>query len=293
MMLCLAIALLCVQPAVAQAPAEVPEVSSPSLPGSPGATTPQDVDYQLVPGDVLRIVVYGNETLPQAFVIQSDGSFLFPFIGPVKAEGLTAKELERKITTLLGSRYIKNPQVVLLVQEYHSRQVYVLGEAGHTGAFSLNQARTLLDIAAIAGISNSAEIQIVRPLHKTQGPTLPTDVSDDGETRQADIIRVSLRDIQSGDLSKNIALQPNDTLFVVAATKVFVSGEVRNPGGYAPPVAATVEKLVLLAGGVTNRGAEGRVDLERVVDGKKKRWRAKADETVEPGDRIIVHSKLF
>ena len=88
-------------------------------------------------------------------------------------------------------------------------------------------------------------------------------------------------------------MQPGDTIFVVQATKVYVSGEVRNPGGFAPPVEATVEKMVLLAGGLTNRGSEGRIDLERVVDGKKKKWRAKLDEPVEPGDKIYARSKLF
>ena len=51
--------------------------------------------------------------------------------------------------------------------------------------------------------------------------------------------------------------------------------------------------LVLLAGGLTNRGSEGRIDLERLVDGKKKKWRAKLDEAVEPGDKIYVRGKLF
>ena len=141
---------------------------------------------------MLRVVVYGNENLPQTFAIQSDGTFLFPFIGQVKAEGLTVKELERKLTTLLGSKYIKNPQVVIFLQEYHSRQVYVLGEASRTGAFSLFQGKTILDIAALAGISSSAEIQIVRPLAEVQGPVLPTDVEQEGEQKKADIIHVSM-----------------------------------------------------------------------------------------------------
>src|SRR4051812_4837737 len=51
------------------------------------------VDYTLGPGDVLRITIYGHGDLPQEVVLLSDGSFTYPFIGQVRAVGLTVQQL--------------------------------------------------------------------------------------------------------------------------------------------------------------------------------------------------------
>jgi polysaccharide biosynthesis/export protein len=273
-----------------------PPPPSPAPASSSGSSTvppPQDSEYQVGPGDIIKIVVYGNDDLSQSILIQSDGTFLFPLIGRVKASDMTLKELERKLTTLLAHGFIRNPQVIVYLQEYRSKLIYVLGEVGHAGTFSLSDGKTVLDIAARAGIPSTAEIQIVRPLVEVQGPLLPAEVEGEGETKKAEIIRVSLRDIQAGDLSKNIPLKPNDTIFVVQAAKVYVSGEVRTPGGYSPPVNATVEQMLLLAGGFTDRASPGRIELERDVDGKSKKMKAKLADVVQPGDKIVVKSKLF
>jgi polysaccharide export outer membrane protein len=210
----------------------------------------------------------------------------------VKASDLTVRELERKVTTLLGQRFIKNPQVVVLLQEYRSKMIYVMGSA-RSGPYSLYENKNVLEIAARAGIPNTAEIQLVRPLGETEGPTLPSEATAEGAKKQAEIIRISLRDIQLGDLTKNIALRPGDTIFVVEAPKIYVSGEVNTPGGYAPPPDATVEQMVLLAGGFTSRAARGRIEVEREVEGKRTKVNVKLDSPVNPGDRITVKSKRF
>ena len=48
-----------------------------------------------------------------------------------------------------------------------------------------------------------------------------------------------------------------------------------------------------LAGGVTDRGATGRVRIARVVDGKKTEVRVKLEDVVLPGDTIIVPERFF
>ena len=102
-----------------------------------------------------------------------------------------------------------------------------------------------------------------------------------------------MRDIQAGDLTKNVALRPNDTVFIPQAPKVFVSGEVRNPGAYPFNPGTTVRQAISLAGGFSEDGSSGRIRVVRQVEGKTTQLKIKLDEPVLPGDTIVVKAKLF
>ena len=54
-------------------------------------------------------------------------------LGKLKASEHSAKELERKLTTLLADGYVKRPQVTVAVQEYKSQRVFVTGEVARPG----------------------------------------------------------------------------------------------------------------------------------------------------------------
>ena len=88
-------------------------------------------------------------------------------------------------------------------------------------------------------------------------------------------------------------LFPGDTLNVPKAQSVFVSGQVKNPGAYAVEPGTTVLQVLSLAGGLTDRGADSRVRIQRMVKGKLKETKAKLTDTVQPGDTIIVPQKFF
>ena len=290
-------------PSVAAEPAQALPPATPPAPAA-GVVPPPPVDefeYQIGPNDILKVSVYGYEEASQTVLVQDDGTFMYPLIGRVKASEMTTKELERKLVTLLGKGYIRNPQVTVNVQEARSRSVYVLGEVARAGRYSMVDAKTILDLAARAGISNTADIQIVRPRGDVQGPQvpvppqLPTATDGDGSSSaQTDIIRVSMRDIQAGDLSQNIGLRPNDTIFVVQGKRVYVLGEVRSPGPFAPPPGATVEQMILSAGGFTDRASKGNIRITRRDEsGEKKEYKAKPEDPVLPGDIITVKAKLF
>jgi polysaccharide export outer membrane protein len=285
------------------APAPPGATSAPS--GTPSGTPPppstapvdDEFEYLIGPNDILKVAVFGYDDLTQVLLIQPDGTFMYPLIGRVKASDMTIKELERKLIVLLGKGYIRNPQVTVTVQEARSRSLYVLGDVARAGRYSLVEAKTVLDLAARAGISNHADIMIVRPKGNVQGPVVvPAEPGQTGPTadpKLADTIRVSMRDIQAGDLSQNLSLRPNDTIFVVPGRRVYVMGEVRNPGAFAPPVGGTVQQMILQAGGFTDRASKGSVRISREVEGKKKEFKAKSEDLVLPGDIITVKAKLF
>jgi protein involved in polysaccharide export with SLBB domain len=146
----------------------------------------------------------------------------------------------------------------------------------------------LVSKAGLAAGTSVGEVLIVRPHAAVSGPTLPTE-----KDAQADVIKVDLSRIQAGDISTNVALRPNDTVFVPPAPKVFVSGEVKNPGAYAFFPGMTARQLVSVAGGLTPQGSSGRLKVVREAEGKPKEHGIKLDEAVEPGDTLVVRRKLF
>lgn len=281
--------------------ATTPPVASPSPPALPepvqaaaAAATPQE--YSIGPDDILRVTVFGHEDLTQTLIVQPDGTFNYPLVGRVKASDMTPKELERKLGVLLSQGYIRNPQITINVQEYRSKTVFVVGEVMKPGTYPLAGSTTIVEILAKAGPTTAnagTEVVIVRPLAEVQGPVLPSEVEGgDAAKKKAEVLRVNIRDIQAGALDRNLVLRPNDTVFIPQAPKVFVSGQVRNPGGYPFAPGTTVRQVISLAGGLTDQ-ASSRIRVVRTVDGKSKELKIRLDDPVEPGDTIVVKEKLF
>ena len=164
-------------PAAAKATPTPPPVRSPN-------------DYEVGIQDMLKVAVYGHDDLTQTVVVQADGTFLFPLVGRVKASNHTTAELERKLQTLLSQGFIRNPQVTVSVQEYRSKNVYVVGEVSKPGPYPLTGAMNILELVSKAGLAagtSVGEVLIVRPHAAVTGPTLPTE-----KDTQADVIRVDL-----------------------------------------------------------------------------------------------------
>jgi polysaccharide biosynthesis/export protein len=312
----LALALLAPAQVAAQARtgAQPPSTAIPrAQPAEPAAQSPAaqapvpiplesaSADYQIGPQDILRITVYGHEDLTQSVLVQPDGTFTFPLVGRVKASDNTPAELEKKIVILLSKGYIRNPQVTVVVQEFRSKTVFVVGEVARPGPYPLAGHTSLVEVLAKAGptANAGAEVVIVRPQQgaDVNGPTLPAEVvGTDGSSsanQKAQVFRVAVGAIQEGHLEQNITLQPNDTVFVPQAPKVFVTGEVRNAGAYGWFPGLTARQLISLAGGLTPDGSDSRLKIVRPLDGQSKEAGIKLDAPIKPGDTLVVRRRLF
>ena len=291
-------------PAAAGESAPGPATVTPSAAPTPAPTArpmaDEGVEYSIGAEDIVRVAVLGHEDLTQTIVVQPDGTFIYPLIGRVKAGDLTPKELERKITTLLAQGYVRNPQVTVSVQEYRSKTVFVVGEVSRPGSYALSGRMTVLELLSKAGPTSAAgvEVVIVRPKVAVSGPLVPVDLTgapneNSDVASQADLIRVNIRDIQMGQLDKNVLVRPNDTVFVTQAARIFVTGEVKTPGAITYWPGATVRKAINTAGGFSADAATGRHRVVREVEGKTKEMKIGLDDPVQPGDTIIVKAKLF
>src|SRR6266516_4430671 len=178
------------------------------------------------------------------------------------------------------------------VDQYRSQKVFIVGEVRTPGSYPLSGDMNLVEALARAGSTlptASGEAVIVHPdgTGQVSGPILPTQENADR------IVRVDLKDLQSGIVAQNATLRDGDTIFVPRAESVYVFGQVRTPGGYPIQGDMTVLQALSLAGGVTDRGAANRVKIVRTIDGRKQELKAKPDDLVRPGDTIVVPERFF
>jgi polysaccharide export outer membrane protein len=248
-------------------------------------------DYTVGPQDVLTISVYDQADMSGKFKVEVDGNFTFPLIGRVAASGQTLRAIEAELKKRLSDGYLRNPQVTVGVETYQSQRIFVMGEVRSPGSYSLTGDMTLIEALSRAGSTTaqaSDEVLIVRPKvgAPAGGPVMPNQTD-------AEIIRVNVRELQSGSLSQNVSLKDGDTLVVPKAQAVYVFGQVKAPGAYVAEKGTTVLQALSLAGGVADRGSTSRLVIVRTVDGKKKEIKAKLTDTVEPGDTLIVKERFF
>jgi polysaccharide export outer membrane protein len=259
---------------------------APSKPTAPGVT-----DYVVGPQDVLTITSYDQADMSGRFTVEADGTFTYPLVGRVKAGGLTLRAVEAQVKRqLVDGGFFKKPEITVAVEQYRSQKVFIVGEVRTPGTYPLSGDMNLVEALARAGStlpSASGDAVIVHAGENASGPTLPTD-------NDTNIVRINLRDLESGILSANAALRDGDTIFVPRAESIYVFGQVKNPGAYALQQRnTTVLQALSLAGGVTDRGTTGRIRIVRIVNGEKTEFRVKLTDLVQPGDTIVVPERFF
>lgn len=224
--------------------------------------------YVIGPEDMLEIRVWGHDDLSRAVTVSADGYFSFPLIGQIRAGGLTIRQLEDQIAKLLDKDYIVNPQVTITVTEFKSKKVFILGEVIRPGAYYLSKNDTLLEIISKAGgVTTNAgrEIIIVRP---TSG-LLQQPARLDSEA--SELLHVDLQALLSGDVSENIGVQNNDTIYVPKTSMFSVFGEVRKPGSYPLEKEMTMLEAISIAGGPTQDADTQKLELLRKEGGVQKK----------------------
>ena len=252
----------------------------------------QRTDYRIGVQDILEINLFNQADLSGRYTVETDGAFSFPLIGRIVAEGLTVQQFEEALRARLTAGYFRDPRVTVAVAEYRSQRVFVMGEVRSPGAYPLPAGTSLIEILSVAGpvtTAASGTAVVVRGGRQMpQDGTIPAPEMEGAET-----VRVNLRDLQSGDLSGNIALRDGDTVFVPRAGIVYVFGEVRDPGSYAIQEGMTVLQALSLAGGNTEFAALNRISVMRIVDGEQVEFRVRLDDLVQGDDTIRVPVKFF
>ena len=276
------IGLLSAGTATAQTEGQSPSASAPSSRPS---------DYVVGATDVLKITVFDEPTMSGTYRVDTDGSFQYPMLGRVAVAGLRVRDIEQMLKTKLEDGFIKRAQVAVDVDQFRSRSFFIVGEVRSPGKYPMQGQMSLIEGLAAAGSTTptaSTEVLILRPSSPGATQALTPDQAD-----QTNVRRISLADLQLGRLSENVTLQEGDTIFVPKAEKFFITGQIRNPGAYTFERGLTVLQAISLAGGLTEKGSNRRLKVIRTDKGKKVEKGIDLDDTILPGDTLVIPQRLL
>jgi len=154
----------------------------------------------LGPGDLLEIKVYEEQDLSGAYRVSPEGSIDFPLCGKVVLNSKTQGQAADALIQCLAGKYIKHPNVSVLLREYNSKKIFVFGEVQRPGTFPYDGEMSIIQAVTLAGgftkTASKNNISVTRVI--------------EAQERK---IHVPVEDIGVGK-EKNFQLQPGDIVFV-------------------------------------------------------------------------------
>ena len=101
--------------------------------------------------DVFEVRVFAEPDLSALYRIAADGTIDYPFAGRISVVGLRSGDVQELIASKLRDGYLKQPQVSVMVKEWNSRKVSVIGQVQKPGAVVYFPNMTVVDAIAGAG----------------------------------------------------------------------------------------------------------------------------------------------
>ncbi|GAB4246418.1 MAG: polysaccharide biosynthesis/export family protein [Candidatus Methylacidiphilales bacterium] len=256
--------------------------------------------YRLQVGDQINYRVVEDRDSSVGLVVMESGEVNVPYLGRVRARGLTCRQLAEAIKSRLEQDLYHQATVLIQIDtERKTRgKVYVFGGVVRQGTVDLpvdevvTVSKAILKSGGFSAGANRSEVRVER--------------NRDGnrQSRTVDVAAI----LDRGRSELDLVLEPND--FVVVGQvgeggRVFVSGEVGRPGPVEMRGAEfKLSEAILAAGGfgkfadqrkvrvVRKEGEDTRefvVDVKAVLD----EGALDRDFVLQPEDRVIVRARLI
>jgi polysaccharide export outer membrane protein len=249
----------------------------------PGQNTGRQESLLIARGDLLHVTVFREPDLEQHVRVKDSGEIDLTLAGTVKISGLTPGGAAKAIQQAYKQGgYLIHPQVSVLVEEYATQQVSVLGQVARPGAVPLMAPRNLLDVLSLAGgLTEAADRHIT--IHRG---------NQSGNTT------VFLPNNAQADLNASVTVYPGDTIIVPKAGIVYVLGDVARPGGYVMQNDSklTVLQVIAMAAGTNRSAKEDATRLVRKVNGNYQEHIVplkKIERGIEPDMQLEADDVLY
>jgi protein involved in polysaccharide export with SLBB domain len=149
------------------------------------------LDERLGVDDVFTVRIVGEQDLSGQYRVAADGTIDFPYVGRLEVAGQRPGEVQRQLTKRLKEGYLRDPQVTVLVQEWNSRKVNVLGQVSKAGPVVYFPGMTIVDaISAAGGFTEIAAKNSVHLRREQAGKVLTRSyrVADISEGRAPNVV---------------------------------------------------------------------------------------------------------
>jgi polysaccharide export outer membrane protein len=233
-------------------------------------------------GDVVRVTVYQHPDLSSVMRVNQNGSISFPLLGKVEVAGMSPGEVESSIAQRLEEAgFVKSAQVSLIIEEYHSQQVSVLGQVRSPGKYPIESGNGVIDMLAKAGGTKDDAADRVSMIKHQDGKV---------EQLEVDLIRI----LHKGDLGHDVEVGHGDIIYVPRMDVFYMYGAVQKPGAFRLEQGMNVMKALAVAGGLTARGSDKGITINRRgEDGSSEIVEVVLTGTLKPNDVVYVKESLF
>ena len=172
--------------------------------------------YRLAKYDKLSLLVVGfpNGIGVDSITVGVDGYVQLPYVGSVKLEGKTLDETKDILMDSLG-RYIKIPDMSIMISGYGPRRVYVMGEVKSPGVHevSIDNQNAFAALSSAGGWTRrarSTRIQIIRVIGDTM------------YYRQLNMKAYA----KKHDLTQNVQVQDGDIIYVPRSNGILIDQDI-------------------------------------------------------------------
>jgi polysaccharide biosynthesis/export protein len=160
-------------------------------------------DYRLSPADIVQVDVFEVESLNRTVQLDAQGMISLPYVGQVSAKGKTASELAMDLQNRYGEKYLRNPQISVLVKQARVETIIVDGSVQAPGVFQVAENMSLIKAIAMAKgldqLANPKEVVVFRVVN---------------DQRVAGVF--NLNDIRAGQ-APDPPIYPNDMIVVAGS----------------------------------------------------------------------------
>ena len=197
--------------------------------------------YILGPDDQIGIRVLDLEEFAEgasgkerSYRIDLRGQINLPLIGRMKVAGQTVEQVEATLADRL-KEYLKNPSVTVMVAEYKSQPISVIGQVQTPGVHQLQGRKNLLEVISVVGGLKPEAGHQIKITRKIEFGAIPLPTAKLDSTGQYSVAEVSVKRIMNAQSpEENIQIQPFDVISVPKAELVYVVGNVKRSGGIVP-----------------------------------------------------------
>ncbi len=163
-------------------------------------------NYTLGIDDVVTIIVRNQPDFSGRFVVDPEGNIQYNFVGDIPTVGKNKEQLKAEIMKRL-TRFVRYPEVAVMISEYRSKAVYLFGYINRPGKYAMKGDKiTVKEAVVAAGLPRDdgslQRVYVIRP-------------SDLTPNHKATKRKVNLKElIQKGNSAEDFLLEPGDTIVV-------------------------------------------------------------------------------